>query len=205
LVAVTRTLAFLLALAALIGLTACDQRQAGTQATQNKFNSVDVTGADYGKDFALTGHDGKPRRLSDFRGKAVLFFFGFTNCPDYCPSALASFKQALALLGADAQRVQVVFFTLDPERDKPDVLKQYVTGFDPSFLGLYTDVAATQKTAQQFRIFFEKQGVDSATGSYNVDHTVGAYVFDPQGRLRLFIASGATPEKIAQDLRVLLS
>lgn len=189
-------------LATLVALCACDQRQAGPQT---KFNSIDVTGADYGKDFALTDHDGKSRTLADFNGKVVLFFFGFTNCPDYCPTALVSFKKVLQLLGSDAQRVQLVFFTLDPERDKPEVLKQYVTGFDPSFLGLYTDVEATRKTAQQFRIFFEKQSVDSATGNYNVDHTVGAYVFDPQGRLRLFIASGATPEKIAEDLRALLT
>jgi protein SCO1/2 len=200
--AVLRAVAVLLTAAL---LAACDQRQSGPQAPQLKFNSVDVTGADYGKDFALTDHDGKPRTLAGFRGKAVLFFFGFTNCPDYCPSALASFAKVLTLLGTDAQRVQVVFFTLDPERDNAEVLKQYVTAFHPSFLGLYTDVAATRNTAQQFRIFFEKQGVDAATGSYNVDHTVGAYVFDPQGRLRLFIAGGASPEKIAQDLRLLLS
>jgi protein SCO1 len=201
LVAVSRSLAILLALACLFG---CGERPGDPQAKQ-QFNSIDVTGADYGKDFALTGHDGKPRTLADFRGKAVLFFFGFTNCPDYCPSALASFKQAMDLLGADAQRVQVVFFTLDPERDKPDALKQYVTGFHPSFLGLYSDVQSTRKTAQNFRIFFEKQAVDSASGNYNVDHTVGAYVFDPQGRLRLFIGAGVTPEKIAADLRLLLA
>lgn len=195
-----RLFALLLACAALL---ACDQRPQAQ--APNKFNGVDVTGADYGKDFALTDHDGKPRTLADFKGKAVLFFFGFTNCPDYCPSALASFKQTLSLLGADAQRVQVLFMTLDPERDKPEVLKQYITSFDPGFLGLYADLEVTRKTAQHFHIFFEKQNADSATGNYNVDHTAGAYVFDPQGRLRLFISSGATPEKIAQDLRILLS
>jgi len=194
---------FLIALA-ICALAACE-RAPGGAASSAKFNAIDITGADYAKDFALTGHDGKPRTLADFKGKVVLFFFGFTNCPDFCPTALASYKKALQLLGSDASRVQLVFFTLDPERDTPDVLKQYVTGFDPSFLGLYTDVAATSKTAQSFRIFFEKQAVDAGTGAYNVDHTVGTYVFDPQGRLRLFFASGMAPEKMAQDLRNLLA
>jgi protein SCO1/2 len=195
---------FLLLAFAFCALAACERAPVGANSGV-KFNAIDITGADYAKDFALTGHDGKPRTLADFKGKVVLFFFGFTNCPDYCPTALASYKKVLQLLGSDASRVQLVFFTLDPERDTPDVLKQYVTGFDPSFLGLYTDVAATAKTAQSFRIFFEKQAVDAGTGAYNVDHTVGTYVFDPQGRLRLFFSSGMAPEKIVQDVRNLLS
>jgi protein SCO1/2 len=160
-----------------------------------KFRSTDITGADFGRELALTGHDGKPRTLGDFRGKAVVLFFGYTHCPDVCPTTLADLAGVMKKLGKDAERVQVLFVTLDPERDTPAVLSRYVPAFDPRFLGLYGDAAATQRAAKEFKIFYEKRA-GSAPGAYTIDHSGQTYVFDPLGRLRLLIR----PERIAGDL-----
>jgi len=160
-----------------------------------KFRSTDVTGADFGRTLALTGHDGKPRSLEDYRGKVVVLFFGYTHCPDVCPTTLADAAAALKKLGPDAARVQVLFVTVDPERDTPQVLAQYVPAFDPSFVGLYGDAQATQRAAKEFRIFYAKNS-SSTAGAYTVDHSAQVFVFDPQGRLRLL----ARPERISQDL-----
>ena len=168
-----------------------------------KFRSTDLTGADFGKELALTAHDGKPRTLADFRGKAVVLFFGYTHCPDVCPTTLADMAGVMKALGKDAERVQMLFVTLDPERDTPEVLRQYVPAFDPRFLGLYGDAAATQRAAKEFKIFYEKRP-GSAPGAYTVDHGAQIYVLDATGQLRLFARQERIAQDLAEDLRALL-
>ena len=175
-------------------LAACDS--AGP-----KFKSTDITGVEYGRTLELTDQDGKPRRLEDFRGKAVVLFFGFTHCPDVCPTTLGDVAIALKGLGPDAQRVQVLFVTVDPERDTPKELAQYVGAFDPRFLALHGDLAATQRTAREFKIYFEKR---KSGDSYTIDHSAQAYVIDPEGRLRLLVRHDRVREDLADDLRSLL-
>jgi protein SCO1/2 len=176
---------------------------AGCGAGGPKFESSDVTGSSFGHDFTLEDPDGRQRTLADFRGKAVVVFFGYTQCPDVCPATLATLAEAMKRLGPDADRVQVLFITVDPERDTAALLKQYVPAFDPHFLGLRGDAAATARTAKEFRIIYEK--VPGPTpGSYTMDHSAGSYVFDPQGRLRLFVSNGQGPDVFAHDLRELL-
>ncbi|HQY28675.1 MAG TPA: SCO family protein [Burkholderiaceae bacterium] len=184
-----------LALGLSLALAGCDSRP--------EFRNTDVTGADFASGFALTGHDGKPRTLADFRGKAVVVFFGYTQCPDVCPTTLAELAEVMRLLGPDADRVQVLFVSVDPERDTQELLSQYVPAFDKRFLGLYGDAEATARTAKTFKVFYQK--VPGKTpGNYTVDHTAGSYVYDTQGKLRLFLKHGAGAEPIAQDLRQLL-
>jgi protein SCO1/2 len=169
-----------------------------------KFRSTDITGIDYGRELALTGHDGKPRTLADFRGKAVVLFFGFAHCPDVCPTTLAEMAGVMKALGEDAARVQVLFVTVDPERDTAEVLAKYVPAFHPSFLGLYGDAEATQRAAKEFKIFYEKRP-GSAPGSYSVDHSAQSYVLDSAGRLRLFVRHERIATDLAADLRTLLN
>ncbi|MDP2822488.1 MAG: SCO family protein [Sulfuritalea sp.] len=169
-----------------------------------KFNATELSGIDWGKDFALTDHKGKPRRLADFKGRAVVMFFGYTQCPDVCPTNMGNMRELMATLGPDAERVQVLFVTVDPERDTAQLLAQYVPAFHPSFLGLYGDGEATAATAREFRIFYHKQA-GKTPSTYSMDHTAGSYVFDPRGQLRLHVRHGETPERIAQDLKRLLS
>jgi protein SCO1/2 len=168
-----------------------------------KFKSSDVTGASFGRDFALTDATSKPRTLADFRGKAVVIFFGYTQCPDVCPTTLAALAEAMKQLGADADRVQVLFVTIDPARDTPALLAQYVPAFDARFLGLFGDDEATQKVAREFKIIYQKQP-GSTPDTYTMDHSAGTYIFDPQGRLRLFVNHGQGPEVFAHDLREIL-
>ena len=174
---------------------------AACSAEAPKFRSTDITGADFGRTLELTGHDGKPRTLADFRGKAVVLFFGFTHCPDVCPTTLADAAAVMKQLGKDADRVQVLMVTVDPERDTPEVLAKYVPAFDPRFLGLYGDAAATQRAAKEFKIHYEKR---KAGDSYSVDHSGQSYVLDPQGRLRLFVRHDRIALDLAEDLRALL-
>ena len=181
-----------LVLAALVG---CD-------AAGPSFKNTDLTGADYGKDFKLTDHTGRVRTLADFRGKVVVMFFGYTRCPDVCPTTLAELKLAKDELGEDGKRLQILFVTVDPERDTQKLLADYVPAFDPSFLGLYADPAATAKVAKDFRVFYQKVPGRTPDG-YTVDHTAGSYVFDPQGRLRLFVRHG-NPAGLVADIRALL-
>ena len=169
-----------------------------------KFNATELSGIDWGKDFALTDHNGTPRRLADFKGRAVLVFFGYTQCPDVCPTTMSNMRELMTKLGPEAGRVQVLFVTVDPERDTPQLLAQYVPAFHPSFLGLYGDAAGTAATAREFKIFYNKQP-GSTPGSYTVDHTAGNYLFDPRGRLRLYVRHGETPERMAQDIKRLLA
>jgi len=176
---------------------------AGCGGSRPSFKSTDVTGADYGKDFALTDHTGKARTLADFRGKAVVMFFGYTRCPDVCPTTLAELKAVKDQLGEDGKRLQVLFVTVDPERDTQSLLANYVPAFDPSFLGLFGDSAATARVAKDFRVFYQKSPGKTADG-YTVDHTAGSYVFDPLGRLRLFVRHG-NAANLAADVRILLN
>jgi len=192
-----RRIFFLALCAALLILGGCDNKPP-------QFVGTDITGADYAKDFALTDHTGKPRTMADFRGKAVVIFFGYTQCPDVCPTAMVTLVETLKLLGEDAKKVQVLFITVDPERDTPQLLAQYVPAFNPGFIGLYGDQQATAKTAQSFHVFYQKQPGNSPT-SYTVDHSTGSYVFDPQGRLRLYVSHGAKPDQMANDLKQLIA
>lgn len=168
-----------------------------------KFNATDVSGADWGRELSLTDHNGKPRTLADFKGKVVILFFGFTQCPEICPSTLGASAAAMNLLGEDAGKVQVLFVTLDPARDTPEVLSKYAPAFHPSFLGLYGDEAAIAAAAKEFKVFFQKQ--PGSDGNYSIDHTAASYAIDPQGRLRLYMKHGETPEQMAADIKFLLA
>ncbi len=184
----------LLALAALL---------AGCEGAK-PFNGVDITGAQgYGNDFRLTDHTGKARTMADFRGKVVVLFFGYTQCPDVCPTTMVDLKKAVGLLGKDYEKVQVIFVTVDPTRDTKEVLARYVPSFHQSFLGMYGDQAATEKVARDFKIYYKNQPGRTPT-SYTVDHTAGELVFDRNGQLRLFENYGQEPEKLAADLKRLL-
>jgi protein SCO1 len=176
-----------------LALAACDSGP--------RFKSTDITGAPYGRSLELADHTGRPRRLEDFRGKAVVLFFGFTHCPDICPTTLAEISQAVKKLGPDAERVQVLVVSVDPERDTPEALGKYVTAFDPRFLGLRGDLAATKKVAGEFKIYFEKRKTGE---SYTVDHSAQSYVIDPQGRLRLLVRHDRIAQDLAADVRALL-
>lgn len=176
---------------------------AGCEGGGPQFKSTDITGVDYGRALALTDHTGKARTLADWRGKAVVLFFGFTHCPDVCPTTLADMAQAMRELGPLAERVQVLFVTVDPERDTQQVLASYVPAFNPGFLGLRGDAEATRAVAKEFKVYFEKRP-GSTPGEYSVDHSAQSYVIDPQGRLRLFVRHERIGEDLAPDLRTLL-
>ena len=176
---------------------------AGCGADTPKFKSSDVTGAEFGRDFALSDHEGKPRVLADFRGKVVVLFFGYTQCPDVCPTTLAALAEALKELGPDAARVEVLFVTVDPERDTAELLSNYVTAFGPSFIGLRGDADAIARTAKEFKILYQKRP-GRTPESYTVDHSAGSFVFDPQGRLRLYVGNGQGADVFAHDIRELL-
>lgn len=160
-----------------------------------------MTGADFGKDFRLTDPDGRERSLADFRGRYVMLFFGFTQCPDVCPGALARAAEVRRELGRDGERLQVIFVSVDPERDTAPLLREYTQAFDPSFLGLRGDLAATQQVAAEFRVFYQKVPTG---GGYSVDHTALSYLFDPQGRLRLLWRPDLSAAQQAADLRALM-
>jgi len=181
----------------LIALTACSPKP--------EFKNIDITGSTaFGKDFSLVDPDGKVRTLADFKGKVVVMFFGYTQCPDVCPTTLTEMQQAMTLLGPQSDKVQVLFVTVDPERDTAAILKQYVPAFDPRFLGLRpVDDAALEKVAKDFKIYYKKVP-GTSPGSYTMDHTAGSYAFDPEGRLRLYIKHAQGPETLAHDLKELL-
>lgn len=167
------------------------------------FRSIDITGADYARDFKLADFNGQQRTMADFRGKVVVVFFGFAQCPDVCPTALSDLVQVKQLLGADGSKLQAVFITLDPERDSAEVLKAYTANFDPGFLALRPTPEELPELARHFKIFYRKNEGKTA-GSYTLDHSAGSYVFDPQGRVRLYTRQGIKPEALAEDLRILL-
>ena len=173
-------------------------------AAADRFHGVDIGHTrSYAQDFRLTDHDGRPRTLADFRGKAVVLFFGYLQCPNYCPLTLQRMAETMRLLGADAARVQVLFVTLDPQRDVPAALRDYVTAFDPTFLGLYDTPAATPALALGFRIYYRKLPGTTAN-SYHIDHAVFSYAYGPRGRLRLLLRDTLSAAAIAADLRRLL-
>lgn len=195
---------FALLFCAILSLSACERRAApAQQSAKTQFRNTDVTGLDYARDFALTDHNGKPRTLADFKGKAVVMFFGYTQCPDVCPTTMAEMTAVMQALGPQADKVQVLFVTVDPERDTANMLAHYVPAFDPRFLGLVGDAAATAKVAKEFKVFYQKVP-GKEPGSYSMDHTAGSYVFDPQGRIRLFIRHAQGPDPIVHDLKLLL-
>lgn len=191
----------LFALFALFGsillLSACNQN------TKLDFKNTDITGLGYATDFHLPDSDGKMRQLADFKGKVVVLFFGYTQCPDVCPTTMAELSTVMKELGPKSDQVQVIFVSLDPERDTKQILAQYVPAFDKRFLGLVGDKAQTEKIANDFKIFYEK--VPGKTpGSYTLDHSAGSYVFDKQGQVRLFVRFNQGSEPIVHDLKLLL-
>lgn len=187
-----------------IGLVVLATALAGCEARAPapKFRLTDVTGAPFGKALALRDHNGTPRTLDDFRGKVVVLFFGFMNCPDVCPATLAELAQVAQALGPDAAKMQVLFVTVDPERDTPELLRQYVPSFHPDFIGLYGDAAATAQAAKEFKIFYQKQS--QSGGNYSMDHSAGTYILDQHGRLRLFAPYGAGASALLHDIQLLL-
>ena len=180
----------------LLSLAACS-------AEKPAFKAIDITGATYAGKLALPDADGKPRTLDEFRGKVAVVFFGFTQCPDVCPTAMAEIADARQRLGADGAKVQPIFVSVDPERDTPEVLKAYVAAFGEGVVALRGNLEQTTAAAKEFKVFFAKVlGKDA--GSYTIDHTAGLYVFDPQSKVRLFVRHGAGGEALAQDVKLLL-
>ncbi|MFM9917331.1 MAG: SCO family protein [Rhizobacter sp.] len=191
-----------LALASLL-LVGCDA-PSSSGGTATVFKGIDITGADYAHTLSLTDQNGQPRTLADFKGKVTVVFFGYTQCPDVCPTTMAELAQVKAALGKDGDRVQGVFVTVDPDRDTAAVLKSYMSGFDPSFVALRGTPDEIAATAKEFKVFYAR--VPGKTeGSYSVDHTAGSYVFDAQGKVRLFIRYGSGAEALAADLKTLLA
>jgi len=187
---------FVLGLMAAAGLAACSPDKPA-------FKGVDITGAEYAKDFALTDQHGQVRSIKDFAGKAVVVFFGYTQCPDVCPTTLQELQQVKRLLGADGDRLQAVFVTVDPERDTTELLKAYMESFDPSFVALRPGPEQLQALLKDFKIYAKKVDGKTAT-SYTMDHSAQSYIYDPQGRLRLYSRYGSGPQAMADDLRLLL-
>ena len=179
-------------------LTACKPAIEG-----NQFVATDITGADFAQTLSLTDHTGKPRALTDFKGKAVVLFFGYTHCPDVCPTTMIDLKQTMKLLGPRADELQVLFVTLDPERDTQAVLAQFVPSFDKRFIGLRGNEQETSAVTETFKIYAKKVDVQGK-GGYTVDHSAGMYVFDKAGKIRLYIDYGEKPVDIAHDLKLIL-
>ena len=190
-----------IAIASLLGVAAllagCD-----SSPKASAFQLTDITGAQFARDFQLIDHNGKPRTIADFKGKVVAIFFGYTRCPDACPTTMGELALVMKELGTDAERLQVLFITVDPERDTPEVLSRYVPAFHPSFLGLYGDAEATARTAKEFRIVYQKQPLKD--GGYSVDHSAGSYLYDTSGRVRLFAQYGQGAQPLLHDIRLLL-
>ncbi len=191
---------FIAACAVLAGagglLSACSE-------SRPKFSSVDVTGASYAKDFEMTDHNGKVRRLADFKGKVVVMFFGYTQCPDVCPTSMAELAEVKKALGADGDKLQGIFVTVDPARDTPEVLKGYMENFDPTFLALYTTPERLEALAKDFKVYYKRVNGQTPT-SYTMDHSAGSYIYDTQGNLRLFTRYGSGAQVLATDIKQLL-
>jgi len=186
-----------------IGLGAIALLLAACNPSKLSFSSVDVTGADYAKGFELSDHNGQVRHLSDFAGKVVVVFFGYTQCPDVCPATMIELAQVKKLLGADGERLQALFVTLDPERDTPELLKAYMVNFDPMFLALRPTLEQLPVLAKDFKIYYKKVAGKSTDG-YTMDHSAGSYIFDTKGKLRLFTRYGSGAPVLAADIAQLL-
>ena len=191
---------FLLWLFCVLALTACEK----PQSPKVPFANTDITGLDYAKGFTLTDHNGKPRTLADFKGKVVVVFFGYNQCPDVCPTTLSELAGIKKALGSEAERLQVIFITLDPQRDTPELMAGYVPAFDSSFLGLWGEQAVIDKVAKDFKVFAQKVPSKDSK-SYTIDHTAGSYVFDDQGHIRLFVRHGQGVDGLQKDLQRLLA
>jgi protein SCO1 len=191
--------ASVVAAAGLLVLTACSDK-----ANVAAFHSVDITGADYADGFSLTDHNGQLRTLADFKGKAVVVFFGFTQCPDVCPTSMSELAQARKLLGADGERLQGLFVSIDPERDTHAVMKEYMANFDSSFLALYAKPDELPDLAKRFKIYYKKVP-GSTPDTYTMDHSAGSYIFDPQGKVRLYFRYGSGAQAMADDVKLLLA
>jgi protein SCO1/2 len=188
-----------LLLVLLLSLAACGERG------PVPFNNVDITGGEFGRSLVgLKDHHGQPKTLVDYQGKVVLIFFGYTFCPDICPTSMARFTEVMKQLGSEAAQVQVLFVTLDPGRDTPEKLASYVTWFSPSFVGLYGDLPATEAAAREFKVYYAKSKGSEGMG-YAIDHSTGSYLLDPRGRLRLYVKESAPVDAIVGDIRRLLA
>lgn len=176
---------------------------AACSADKPQFKSIDLTGADYAQGFSLADQDGQVRTLKDFAGKIVVVFFGFTQCPDVCPTSLAELAEVKKLLGPDGDKLQAIFITIDPERDTPELLKAYMGNFEPSFVALRPTLEQLPGVAKDFKIYYKK--VDGKTPtSYSMDHSAGSYIFDGKGRVRLYNRYGSGAEALTSDIRLLL-
>ena len=195
-------LALVLALA-MVALPGCDGKLV-PGAEKSSFKGVDITGAEYARVLALSDADGRPRTLADFKGKVVVVFFGYTQCPDVCPTTMTELAEVKRALGQDGARVQGLFVTVDPERDTADLLKAYVANFGPDMVGLRGTPEQIKAAAKEFKVFFSKVPGKSDT-SYTVDHTAGSYVFDAKGQVRLFTRYGSGAAALAEDLKILLA
>jgi len=173
-------------------------------ASQQRFNSTEVTGTEFGKDFHLTDQNWRPRQLSDYRGQVVAVFFGYTHCPDVCPTALSELAAITQRLSEDGKQLQVLFITLDPQRDTPEVLRSYVPAFSPNFLGLYADADVMKQLTSDFKVFYEKIPGKTST-NYTIDHSVYIYAFDTQGGLRLLMPPTEPLEQKLEDIRALMA
>ena len=175
----------------------------GCSPDKPQFKSIDLTGADYAQGFSLLDHNGQLRTVKDFAGMVVVVFFGFTQCPDVCPTSMAELAEVKQLLGADGDKLQAIFVTVDPERDTPELLKAYMGNFDPGFLALRPTPEQLPQVAKDFKIYYKK--VDGKTkGSYTMDHSAGSYIYDPKGRIRLYNRYGSGAEVLASDIRLLI-
>lgn len=193
----------LLAAALCVALAGCDKAASPTKADV-QFRGADITGATYAKTLALPDVNGQPRTLGDFKGKVTVIFFGYTQCPDVCPTTMAELAQVKKALGADGDKLQAVFVTIDPERDTPEILKSYMASFDPSFVALRGTLEQTQATAKEFKVYFAK--VPGKTeGSYTMDHSAGAFILDAKGDVRIFERYGAGAEGLTADVKALLA
>ena len=183
-------------------LSGCDPHTSGLYGGNSPFKGIDVTGADYASGFQLTDFNGQTRSLSDFKGKVVMLYFGFVQCPDVCPTALTRAAAVMQQLGPQAAELQVIFVTVDPERDTPELLREYMAAFHPSFLALTGSAEATQKTADEFRVHYKKVPTGS---SYTMDHTALSYLIDRQGRIRVVLRHEQTVSDYTADVRTLLA
>ena len=192
----------LLALAAALTLAGCDGLRPGA-ADKPAFKGIDITGAEYARSLSLPDVDGQTRTLADYQGRLVVVFFGYTQCPDVCPTTMAELAEVKRALGADGAKVQGIFVTVDPERDTPPLLKAYVASFGPDMVGLHGTPEQTLAAAKEFKVFFAKNQGKTAS-SYTVDHTAGSYVFDAAGKVRLFTRYGSGAQALSDDLKLLL-
>ncbi|RKJ96565.1 SCO family protein [Alicycliphilus denitrificans] len=168
-----------------------------------KFQGVDLTGAEYARDLQLPDHNGQNRSLKDFAGKVVVVFFGYTQCPDVCPTSMSELAEVKRALGADGDKLQGIFVTVDPERDTPEMLKAYMASFDPGFLALRGSPEQLAAVAKDFKIYYKRVDGQTPT-SYTMDHSAGSYVYDTAGRLRVYHRYGSGAQSLAADVRALL-